>query len=196
MEDLRLRRLKFRDLHILDTVAEAGSMAKAAPRLGMSQPAVSRVVADMEHLLGVPLFDRTSTGVELTRFGRALRRRTITVTDELKQGLGELTSLADPDAGRNSYRDDRTHDGADRHDHPEYFGGVSEDQLCHQRGRYAGAARKVASTRDRHRRDPNGGRFRPLRGSCRRGAVRGRTRRDRGQDTIRSYAAGTSRSGA
>ena len=67
MEDLRLRRLKFRDLHILDTVAEAGSMAKAAPRLGMSQPAVSRVVADMEHLLGVPLFDRTSTGVELTR---------------------------------------------------------------------------------------------------------------------------------
>ena len=99
MEDLRLRRLKFRDLHILDTVAEAGSMAKAAPRLGMSQPAVSRVVADMEHLLGVPLFDRTSTGVELTRFGRALRRRTITVTDELKQGLGELTSLADPTQG-------------------------------------------------------------------------------------------------
>ena len=99
MEDLRLRRLKFRDLQILDIVAEAGSMAKAAPRLGMSQPAVSRVVADMEHLLGVPLFDRTSTGVELTRFGRALRRRTITVTDELKQGLGELTSLADPTQG-------------------------------------------------------------------------------------------------
>ena len=50
-------------------------------------------------LLGVPLFDRSSNGVELTRFGRALRRRTITVTDELKQGLGELTSLADPTQG-------------------------------------------------------------------------------------------------
>jgi DNA-binding transcriptional LysR family regulator len=99
MEDLRLRRLKLRDLHILDVVAEAGSMAKAAPRLGMSQPAVSRVVAEMEQLLGVPLFDRTSTGVELTRFGQALRRRTIHVNDELKQGLGELTFLADPTQG-------------------------------------------------------------------------------------------------
>jgi DNA-binding transcriptional LysR family regulator len=99
MDDLRLRRLKLRDLHILDAVAEAGSMAKAAPRLGMSQPAVSRVVADMEHLLGVPLFDRTSTGVELTRFGRALRHRTNIVTDELKQGLGELAFLADPTQG-------------------------------------------------------------------------------------------------
>ena len=99
MEDLRLRRLKLRDLHILDAVAEAGSMAKAAPRLGMSQPAVSRVVADMERLLGVPLFDRTSRGVELTKFGQALRRRTTSVTDELKQGLGELTSLADPTQG-------------------------------------------------------------------------------------------------
>ncbi|KYH00645.1 LysR family transcriptional regulator [Bradyrhizobium sp. DOA1] len=99
MDDLRLRRLKLRDLHVLDAVAEAGSMAKAAPRLGMSQPAVSRVVADMEHLLGVPLFDRTSTGVELTRFGHALRRRTTAVTDELKQGLGELAFLADPTQG-------------------------------------------------------------------------------------------------
>jgi DNA-binding transcriptional LysR family regulator len=99
MDDLRLRRLKLRDLHILDAVAEAGSMAKAAPRLGMSQPAVSRVIADMERLLGVPLFDRTSVGVELTRFGQALRRRTASVTDELKQGLGELAFLADPTQG-------------------------------------------------------------------------------------------------
>ena len=99
MEDLRLRRLKLRDLHVLDAVAEAGSMAKAAPRLCMSQPAVSRVVADMEHLLGVPLFDRTSTGVELTRFGQALRRRSTAVTDELEQGLGELAFLADPTQG-------------------------------------------------------------------------------------------------
>jgi len=99
MEDVRLRRLKLRDLQVLDAVAEAGSMAKAAPALGMSQPAVSRVIADMEGLLGVPLFDRTSSGVELTRFGEALRRRTTNVTDELKQGLGELTFLADPTQG-------------------------------------------------------------------------------------------------
>lgn len=99
MEDVRLRRLKLRDLWILDVVADAGSMAKAAPRLGMSQPAVSRVVSDMESLLGVPLFDRSSSGVELTKFGQALRRRTTSISDELKQGLGELAVLADPTQG-------------------------------------------------------------------------------------------------
>ena len=99
MDDLRLRRLKLRDLQILDAVATAGSMAKAATRLGMSQPAVSRVIADMELLLGVPLFDRTSSGAELTNYGQVLRRRTANVTDELKQGLGELAFLTDPTQG-------------------------------------------------------------------------------------------------
>jgi DNA-binding transcriptional LysR family regulator len=99
VEDQRFRRLRLRDLHILDVVADAGSMAKAAPRLAMSQPAVSRVIAEMEHVLGVPIFDRTSTGVELTPYGAVLRRRATNVADELKQGLGELTFLADPGQG-------------------------------------------------------------------------------------------------
>jgi DNA-binding transcriptional LysR family regulator len=98
-EDQRLRRLKLRDLHILQVVADAGSMAKAAPRLAMSQPAVSRVIADMEQALGVPVFDRTSTGVELTAYGAILCRRATNVADELNQGLGELSFLADPTQG-------------------------------------------------------------------------------------------------
>jgi DNA-binding transcriptional LysR family regulator len=98
-EDPRFKRLKLRDLHILDVVADAGSMAKAAPRLAMSQPAVSRAIAEMEQALGVPVFDRTSAGVEITAYGQALRRRAINVADELKQGLGELTFLSDPTQG-------------------------------------------------------------------------------------------------
>ena len=98
-EDQRLRRLKLRDLYILQVVADAGSMAKAAPRLAMSQPAVSRVIAEMEQTLGVPVFDRTSAGVELTAYGAILRRRATNVADELNQGLGELNFLADPTQG-------------------------------------------------------------------------------------------------
>ena len=98
-DDQRFRRLRLRDLHIVDVVADAGSMARAAPRLAMSQPAVSRVIAEMEHLLGVPIFDRTSNGVELTAYGKVLRRRATNVADELKQGLGELTFLSDPSQG-------------------------------------------------------------------------------------------------
>ena len=47
------RRLKLRDLHILLAVVQSGSMAKAATQLSMSQPAVSKAIADMEHTLRV-----------------------------------------------------------------------------------------------------------------------------------------------
>ena len=42
-------RLKLRDLHILLAVVQQGSMAKAAADLAISQPAVSKAIADMEH---------------------------------------------------------------------------------------------------------------------------------------------------
>jgi DNA-binding transcriptional LysR family regulator len=53
------RRLKLHDLHIFMTVAEMGSMGKAAERLALSQPSVSKAIANIEHAIGVPLFDRT-----------------------------------------------------------------------------------------------------------------------------------------
>src|SRR5262245_37821002 len=92
-------RLKLRDLNILLAVAEAGSMAKAATRLAISQPAISRAIADMEHTLGVRLFDRSRQGIEPTRFGQALLKRGLAVFDELKQGLQDLEFLSDPGAG-------------------------------------------------------------------------------------------------
>jgi DNA-binding transcriptional LysR family regulator len=93
------RRLKLRELNILLAVAEAGSMAKAAKRLAISQPAVSRAIAEMEHTLGVPLLDRSPQGIEPTRYGRALLKRGIAVFDELKQGVKDIEFLADPTAG-------------------------------------------------------------------------------------------------
>ena len=92
-------RLKLRDLHVLLAVAQAGSMAGAAKALSVSQPAVSKAVADMEQLLGVSLLDRTTRGVEPTRYGEMLIRRGRAVFDELRQGVEELEFLADPTAG-------------------------------------------------------------------------------------------------
>ena len=65
------RRLRLRDLHLFFTVVQEGSMAKAASRLGISQPAVSEVIAALEDALGVRLFDRNARGVEPTVYGRA-----------------------------------------------------------------------------------------------------------------------------
>jgi DNA-binding transcriptional LysR family regulator len=66
------RRLRLRDLHVFSTVIQRGSMAKAARQLGVSQPAVSEVIADLEHALGVRLVDRSAQGVTATIYGNAL----------------------------------------------------------------------------------------------------------------------------
>ena len=93
------RRLKLRDLHVFATVVERGSMAKAAQQLGVSQPAVSEVIADLEHVLGVRLLDRSAQGVEPTIYGDALLKRSVAAFDELKQSVRDIEFLSDPTVG-------------------------------------------------------------------------------------------------
>lgn len=93
------RRIRLRDLHIFLTVSQRGSMAQAAAQLGVSQPAVSGVIADLERTLGVPLFERSTRGVKPTMYARAMLDRSAAAFDELKQGIRTLENLADPTAG-------------------------------------------------------------------------------------------------
>jgi DNA-binding transcriptional LysR family regulator len=93
------RRIKLRDLHILMAVADTGSMAKAAARLRISHPAISKAISEIEGTLGVRLFDRSSQGVELTAYGEVLLRCGINVFDEMQQGLRSLEYLSDPNSG-------------------------------------------------------------------------------------------------
>jgi DNA-binding transcriptional LysR family regulator len=93
------RRLKLNDLHIFLTVAEAGSMGKAAERLAVSQPSVSKAISDIEHTIGARLLDRTPRGVEITGYGRALLKRGMGAFDELRQGIRDIEFLTDPTAG-------------------------------------------------------------------------------------------------
>jgi DNA-binding transcriptional LysR family regulator len=93
------RRLKLRDLYVFVTVVRRGSMAAAARELGVSQPAVSEVIADLEHALGVRLLDRGAQGVEATIYGDALLKRSVAVFDELKQSIRDIEFLSDPTVG-------------------------------------------------------------------------------------------------
>jgi DNA-binding transcriptional LysR family regulator len=93
------RRIRLRDLHVLLTVVQRGSMAKAAQHLSVTQPAVSKSIADLEHALGVRLLDRSPQGIEPTIYGHALVRRGLSVFDELRQGVGEIEFMADPHVG-------------------------------------------------------------------------------------------------
>ena len=92
-------RLKIRDLHTFLVVAEHGSMPKAAEELAVSRPVISRAIADLERVLGVPLFDRLSSGISPTRYGRELMTRGFAVFDELRQSMQAINRLKDPRFG-------------------------------------------------------------------------------------------------
>ena len=93
------RHLKLRDLNVLMTVVRCGSMGKAAVELSVSQPAISKAIAEMEYVLGVRLLDRGPQGVEPTIYGRALLDRGLNAFDELRQAVRHIEFLADPTAG-------------------------------------------------------------------------------------------------
>lgn len=93
------RRLKLRDLHILMQVVQSGSMAKAARHLGISNPVISKTIADVEHTLGVRMLDRDRHGVEPTLYGRAVIKRGAVIFDELRQTVNDIECLSDPKAG-------------------------------------------------------------------------------------------------
>lgn len=65
-------RFQRRHMEVLVTIADSGSIHKAALQLGISQPAVSKVLADIEQGFGARLFERTASGSALTDKGQAL----------------------------------------------------------------------------------------------------------------------------
>ena len=98
-DDSVRRRLKLRDIEILMAVILAGGMGKAAHRLRISQPAVSKSVSDLERTLGVRLLERSRRGVELTPYGRVLIDHGGVVFDELRRTVEDIDFLSDPTTG-------------------------------------------------------------------------------------------------
>jgi DNA-binding transcriptional LysR family regulator len=67
--------MELRHLRYFVAVVEAGSVSRAAARLRLTQPALSRQIRDLEAGLGVRLFDRIGRRMELTAEGEDLLRR-------------------------------------------------------------------------------------------------------------------------
>ncbi len=87
-------------LALFHAVAEAGSISRAAERLCISQPAVSKQIAEFERAFGMPLFDRLPRGVRLTEAGTLLEsfaRRLLATETEAEAAMRELAGL---DRGR------------------------------------------------------------------------------------------------
>ncbi|KAF1721829.1 LysR substrate-binding domain-containing protein [Pseudoxanthomonas wuyuanensis] len=86
-------RLKTRHLLLLLHLYEQRSVLRAAEAANMTQPAASKLLAEMESLLGVPLFDRHARGVEPTWYGQVLIRRARSALSEIGRGYDEIASL-------------------------------------------------------------------------------------------------------
>ena len=99
LEERMLQRIKLRDLRVLLSVIQLGSMGKAARALAISQPAVSMAISDMEQTLGVRLLDRTAQGVEATPFGNIVMKWSFAIFDDLRQAAREIDLVGDPTAG-------------------------------------------------------------------------------------------------
>ena len=93
------RLLKPLQLRLIAALCEAGGLGLAAERIGISQPAASRLLAEMEQLLGLRLHERQGRGLRLTQAGEALARRAARIQIELSVAAREVAAVATGKAG-------------------------------------------------------------------------------------------------
>ena len=93
------RRLKPNHLKLIDEIAKKQKLQLAAETLSMSQPAASRMLADIEAYMGTPLFVRHPRWMELTQAGQAVLRHVRVVLWELETLEAEVESIAGGRAG-------------------------------------------------------------------------------------------------
>ena len=82
-----------RQLEVFAAIVDAGSVRAGADQLGLSQPAASMALAELERLLGTPLFDRGRQRLRLNERGRALLPRAREIVERLRE-LGTLAGDA------------------------------------------------------------------------------------------------------
>lgn len=87
--------MKLQQLRYLIQVAESGSFTRAATKLNLAQPALSRQIRLLEDDLGVALFLRDGRGVEPTAAGRELVKRATALFEDLYAMRQAVTSYRD-----------------------------------------------------------------------------------------------------
>lgn len=90
-------RARLRHFDAVLKIAELGTVKRAAEALAMSQPAVTHLLADLESLLGAPLFHRHARGMRPTALGAAwlpLVRRMLTMADAVAEQAASLMTVA------------------------------------------------------------------------------------------------------
>jgi len=85
--------LKTRHLVLLTELGCHRSIARAAEAANLTQPAASKLLAELEHALGIQLFERVARGVEPTTYGEVLIRRASAALAEMDAAHQEVREL-------------------------------------------------------------------------------------------------------
>lgn len=87
------------DVQYFIQTARSGGIGRAAELLGISQPALSKAIARLEHQTGTALLRRTSKGVDLTEAGQAFFERACVAAINLEDALQSARDIGDGHAG-------------------------------------------------------------------------------------------------
>ena len=93
-------RLKLRHLQLLAALDEQRNLARAAAALSVTQPAASKLLAEIESMLGTILFERLPRGMQPNLYGEVLIRRARSVLIELEAAAKELSAMRAGNAGQ------------------------------------------------------------------------------------------------
>jgi DNA-binding transcriptional LysR family regulator len=91
-----LSRIRLRHLSCFVVVAQERTLARAAERLHLSQPAVSKTLAELEGLAGRRLVERSRAGAQLTQAGEQFLRYAVDVTQALEAAAAALDQTGTP----------------------------------------------------------------------------------------------------
>lgn len=83
--------MKLTQIRDIIATAETGSLRAAARLLGVTQPAITRSIRELEQELGVPLFERHQFGMQPTAMGEVMLKRARAVQEELRRARDEIS---------------------------------------------------------------------------------------------------------
>ncbi len=97
-KDLFNSRIRLRHIHCFVAVAQESNLGRAAERLRLTQPAISKTLAELEELAGAHLVDRGRHGAKLTRDGSAFLAHALGVLEALQSAARAIGPASAPGA--------------------------------------------------------------------------------------------------
>lgn len=96
---IEVTKMNLRHLQFFVVLAQTEHMAKAAEKLGISQPSLSYAISSIEEELGVPLFEKSGRNIKLTNYGAIYLQYVQNSLNELNSGAEYISELLDINRG-------------------------------------------------------------------------------------------------